>query len=92
MAFETSVFTFRISVPFEQWAAIFDSEDIRKMHDENGIQPLYRGVSEDDPMKVIVIHQAEAGVAKAFFEASREPIEAGGHIWDSTEITLWKAG
>ena len=89
MALETSVFTFKISVPFEQWSAMFDSEEIGRMHSENGIKPLYRGVSKNDPQKVIVIHQAEEGVVKAFFESSREPIESGGHIWDSTEISFW---
>ncbi len=91
MTIETSVFTFQISVPFKQWAEMFDSEEVVKLHKANGLTPLYRGVSKDDPQKVIVIHQAEQGVAKAFFDASREPIEAGGHVWDSTEISYWKA-
>ena len=43
----------------------------------------------DDPQSVVVVHQAEEGVAKAMFEGAREPIEAGGHIWDSTVITSY---
>tara|TARA_B100000700_G_C14473219_1_gene591643 strand:+ start:199 stop:477 length:279 start_codon:yes stop_codon:yes gene_type:complete len=92
MALETSVFTFKISVPFEQWATTFDSEEVAKLHEANGITPLYRGLSKTDPQLVIVIHQAQEGVAEAFFESSRGPIEAGGHIWDSTKISFWQAG
>ena len=48
----------------------------------NAIKTLYRGVSKDDPKSVVVIHQSEEGVEKAFFEASRESVEATGHIYD----------
>ena len=91
MGLETSVFTFKISVPFEQWAAVFDSKDVAELHVANGVKPLYRGISKDKSNEVIVIHQAEAGVAKTFFDANRELIEAGGHIWDSTKVSYWKA-
>ncbi len=59
MALETTVFTFKISVPFTDWAKGFDSAEV---------------------------------VAKAFFEASREAVEATGHIYDSTIITSYLAG
>lgn len=36
--------------------------------------------------------QAEEGITKAFFEASREAVEATGHIFDSTVITSYLAG
>ena len=87
MTLETTVFTFKISVPFQEWAKAFDSEDVAKMHDAYAVTSLYRGFSKNDSQEVIVIHQAKEGVAKAMFEASREPIEAGGHIWDSTLIS-----
>ena len=62
------------------------------MLEVNAIKPLYRGVSKDDPEPVFVIHQAEEGVAKAFFEASKEAVEATGHIYNSTVITSYLAG
>ncbi len=83
MALETTVFTFKISVPFTDWAKGFDSAEVVAMHEANSIKPLYRGVS---------IHQAEEGVAKAFFEASKEAVEATGHIYNSTVITSYLAG
>ena len=91
MALETTVFTFKISVPFADWAKGFDSPEVVAMHEANSIKPLYRGVSKDDPESVVVIHQAEEGVAKAFFEASKEAVEATGHIYDSTVIVSYLA-
>ena len=92
MALETAIFTLKISLPFTDWAKGFDSPEVDAMYEANAITPLYRGVSEDDHESVIVIHQAEEGVAKAFFEASREAVEATGHIYDSTVITSYLAG
>ena len=89
MSLETTIFTFKISVSFEEWAKGFDSPDVDALHKANAVKPLYRGVSKDDPQSVVVVHQAEEGVAKAMFEGAREPIEAGGHIWDSTVITSY---
>ena len=91
MTIETTIFTFRISVHFEKWAALFDSPEAAKMHQEAGIKTLFRGKNKDDPQSVIVIHQAEEGAAKAMFEGAREMIEAGGHIYDSTVITSYLA-
>ena len=92
MALETTIFTFKISFLFEEWVKRFDSLEVEAMHKANLVTPLYRGVSKDDPQLVVVVHQAEEGVAKAMFEGAREPIEAGGHIWDSTVITSYLAG
>ena len=43
----------------------------------------------NDPQSLVVGRQAKEGVTKAMFEGTREPIEAGGHIWDSTVITSY---
>ena len=91
MAQETTVFTFKISVPFADWAKGFDSPEVVAMHETNAIKHLYRGVRKDDHDSLVVIHQAEECVAKAFFEASREAVEAKGHIYDSTVITNYLA-
>ena len=36
MSLETTVFTFKISVPYEEWAAVYDSEENIKMMKETG--------------------------------------------------------
>ena len=68
----TSVFTFKIESTFDEWAAIFDSAEADKRHTEFEINPLFRGVSNEDPQKVIVIHQAPEGNVQKFVEANGE--------------------
>ena len=66
----TSVFTFKIESTFDEWAAIFDSAEADKRHSEFNIKPLFRGVSKEDPQKIIVIHQAPEGNVQKFVEAN----------------------
>ena len=86
---ETTVWTFNLSVPFEEWAAIYDSEDVKKMHAAVGLRSLFRGVSKDDPNKVCAIHQAPTGVAQQIFEDNKEMIRSAGHIIESTVISAY---
>ena len=88
---ETTIFTFQLNVPFAQWAALFDSQEMANMHDANGVTPLYRGVSTDDPSKVVVIHQAAPGVAVKLFNDNKEAIANTGHIIQSTQIMSFTA-
>ena len=88
---ETTIFTFQLNVPFAQWAALFDSQEMANMHDANGVTPLYRGVSTDDPSKVVVIHQAAPGVAVKLFNDNKEAIANTGHIIESTQIMAFTA-
>ena len=91
MSIETTIFTFKISVPFEEWARGFDSPEAQQMHKATGITPLFRGVCKDDPESVVVIHQGEEGAAKKMFAGARVIAESSGHIWDSTVITSYLA-
>ena len=59
MSLETTVFTFKISVPFKEWAAVYDSQENIQMNKERGIICLYKGVKKDDPTSVILIEQGE---------------------------------
>ena len=91
MTIETSVFTFKITNTFEEQSEIFDSKEIEEFHNRVGLTPLYRGKGLTDPKEVIVIHQAEEGVAKHIFSDPEtiKNIEAGGHIYSTTKITSW---
>ena len=91
MAIWTTIFTFQISNTFEEWAKIFDSPEIDEFHKTVGLTPLYRGKGLTDSKNVIVIHQAEEGVAKRIFSDPGiiKNIEAGGHIYSTTKITSW---
>ena len=91
MTIETTVFTFKISNSFEEWVRMFDSPEIDEFHKSVGLSPLYRGKSLTDPQEVIVIHQADEGLAKHVFSDPEtiKNIEAGGHIYSTTNITSW---
>ena len=91
MPLETTVFTFKICVPFEKWAAVYDSEENLQMNKELGIICLYKGVKKDDPTSVILIEQGEEGKSIAMFKDPKvKPlIESAGHIYDSTVISSY---
>ena len=91
MSLETTVFTFKISVPFEEWAAVYDSEENIQMNEERGINCLYKGVKKDDPTSVILIEQGEEGKSISMFKdpAVKPLIESAGHIYDSTVISSY---
>ena len=91
MTIETTVFTFKPSNTFEEQVKIFDIPEIDEFHKSEGLSSLYRGKSLTDPQEVIVIHQAEEGVAKHVFSDPEtiKNIEAGGHIYSTTKITCW---
>ncbi len=40
MSLETTVFTFKISVPYEEWAAVYDIEENIQMMKETGMTCL----------------------------------------------------
>ena len=91
MNIETTVFTFKIRVPFEEWAAVYESEENIQMNKDRGINCLYKGVMKDDPTSVILIEQGEEGKAIAMFKdpAVIPLIESAGHIYDSTVISSY---
>ena len=85
----TSVFTFKIESTFEEWAAIFDSEEASKRHIEYDNKPLFRGVSKEDPQKVIVIHQAPEGNIQKFVEANGDWMATHRVDLSTMEETSW---
>ena len=91
MTIETTFFTFKVSNRFEDWAKLFDILEIDEFHKTVGLSPLFRGKGITDTKEIIVIHQAEEGVAKHIFSAPEtiKNIEAGGHIYSTTKITSW---
>ena len=91
MNIETTVFNFRIWNTFEEWAKIFDRPEKDEFHKTIGLSPLYRGKGLTDPKEVIVIHQAEEGVAKHIFSDPEiiKNIESGVNIYSTTKITIW---
>ena len=91
MSLKTTVFTFKISVPFEEWATVYDSEENIQMNKDRGIICIYKGVKKNEPNSVILIEQGEAGKSIAMFEdpTVKPLIESAGHIYDSTVISSY---
>ena len=87
----TSVFTFKIESTFDEWAAIFDSAEADKRHSEFDIKPLFRGVSKEDPQKIIVIHQAPEGNVQKFVEANGDWMATHRVDLSTMEDTSWTA-
>tara|TARA_B100000212_G_scaffold173100_1_gene130190 strand:- start:597 stop:848 length:252 start_codon:yes stop_codon:yes gene_type:complete len=81
MTIETTVFNFKISNTFDEWVKMFDSPKSTEFHKKVGLTPLYRGKNLFNPIEVIVIHQAEEGVANHIFSDPEtiKDIEASGH-------------
>ena len=71
MALETTVFDFKISKTFQEWASVYDSDENKAMLKAGGITPLYRGLNKKDSSRAIVVFQAEAGVWRDDFEDKR---------------------
>ena len=85
----TTVLTFKIKSTFEEWAAIFDSEEADKRHSEFDIKPLFRGVSKDDSKKVICIHQAPEGNIQKFVKANSEWISSHKVDFSTMKESAW---
>ena len=94
MAIETTVFDFLISKTFEEWSAVFDSDENKAILKASGITPLYRGINKKDPKRALVIFQAQEGVAIKMWEdpKAKEIIQSSGHIYDQTTVTQWEWG
>ena len=85
----TTVFTFEIKTTFDEWKAFFDSEDSYKRLAEFDIKPLFRGQSNKDPQKVIVIHQGPEGNMQKFFEKNGSWISTHGVKISTIEVSDW---
>ena len=68
MFVETTVFTIKINVPFEELASVNDSQENILMNKEHGIICLYKGVKKDDPNSAILIEKGAEGKSIAMFE------------------------
>ena len=85
----TTVFTFKIESTFSEWSAIFDSKEAHIRHSKYQIKPLFRGVSKEDPKKVIVIHQHPEGNVQKFVRENSEWMATHRVDLSTMEETSW---
>ena len=58
ISLETTVLTFKISFPFEEGAAVYDSQENIQMNKECGILCLYKVIRKDDPTSLIHVEHS----------------------------------
>jgi len=85
----TTVISFKIESKFEEWVKIFDSKEADLRHSEFDIKPLFRGVSKEDPQRIIVIHQAPEGNVQKFVKANIKWIKSHKVDFSSMEESSW---
>lgn len=84
---ETNVVTFSITNSYDEWVKVYDGSI--EMAKQAGITSLFRGVDKQDPSKVCVVMQAEAGVIDSFMASNAEMIANSGHVIESTTVSTY---
>ena len=85
---ETTVCTFHLNIPFDEWVIKFDKDEAPAREEKN-IKVLFRGVSKDNPHKAIVIVQAEEGVLRQHINESYEIFKKNGADMSTAVPSLW---
>ena len=88
---ETIVCTLDISNSFTEFADKFDNDEAAG-REIKGIKVLYRGVSKDNPSKVVIIVQAETGVISSHMNENAERFISNGALMDTAEVTSYEGG
>ena len=73
------------------FVGIWKSAEADKRHSEFDIKPLFRGVSKEDPQKIIVIHQAPEGNVQKFVEANGDWMATHRVDLSTMEESSWTA-
>ncbi len=84
---EATFLVFKIKNTFSEWSKNFD--DDMEFQQSKGITPVFRGVSKNDPQKVIAILQAKSGVLERFLQLNNEKISASGQIVGTEEVSIF---
>ena len=91
MKIEPTVFTFKICIPDEKWASVYDSEENVQMNKERGIICLHKGVKKDDPTSLIPLKQGKEGKSIIMLKDPevKPLIESAGHIYNSIVMSSY---
>ena len=86
---ETIVCTLNISNSFAEFVDKFDHDEAPG-REAKGIQVLYRGVAKDNPSKVVIVVQAEAGVVAKHMQDNTERFVENGAQMHTAVVTAYK--
>ncbi len=84
---EATVITFKINNTFTEWLRVSEKDLIAQ--EAAGITTIFRGVSQEDPKKVIAIYQAKRGIMKDFLQANSKSIASSGQVSGSEETSIY---
>ena len=85
---ETTLCTFHLNIPFDEWANKFDIDEAPAREEKN-IKVLFRGVSKDNPHKAIVVVQAAEGVLGQHIQENFETFKKNGADMNTAVSSLW---
>ena len=88
---ETIVCTLNISNSFAEFAEKFDHDEAPG-REAKGIQVLYRGVAKDNPSKVVIVVQAEAGVIAKHMQDNAARFVDNGALMHTAVVTSYNEG
>ncbi len=91
MSLETTVFTFKISVPFEEWTAVYEGEENIEINKKRGIISHIQGKKERWSNQFNSYWTMKEGKSGSIFKvpAFNPLIDSAGHIYDSTIISSY---
>ena len=76
---ETTVCTFDVNVPYDEWVKKFDNDEA-PARSEKRIKVIFKGVSKDNPEKAIVVVQALEGVLGKHIKEKIEIFKKNGAV------------
>ena len=88
---ETIVCTLNISNSFAEFAEKFDHDEAPG-REAKRIQVLYRGVARDNPSKVVIVVQAEAGVIAKHMQDNAARFVDNGALMHTAVVTSYNEG
>ena len=86
--FETTVCTFHLNIPFDEWVNKFDKDEVPAREDMN-IKVLFRGICKDNLHKAIVFVQAKEGVLCNKFRRISKHLKKNGADMSTAVPSLW---
>ena len=88
---ETTVCTFDVNVPYDEWVKKFDNDE-SPAWSAKGIKVIFRGVSKEKPEKALVVVQALEGVLGKHIQENIKIFEKNGAVVSTAKTSLWSWG
>ena len=84
----TTVSTFDVNVPYDEWVKKFDNDEA-PARSAKAIKVIFRGVSKINPEKAIVVVQALDSVLGKHIQENIQIFKKNGAVMSTAEASLW---